>query len=100
MNQGPTITQQGNTLINLSMEQGCILFLQIPLKTMMKLIVFEDVLHCLIAMQNRGKTYKIPLLAKRALDEIPCYKSTKQVHANYRKFEWSMQYEVVKCVVL
>ena len=59
MNQGPTITQQGNTLINLSMEQGCILFLQIPLNTMTKLIVFEGVLHCLIAaMQNREKHLK------------------------------------------
>ena len=100
MNQGPTITQQGNTLINLSMEKGCILFLQIPLKFMTKLIVFKDVLNYLIAMKNRGKTYKIPLLAKRTLDEIPCYKSTKQVHANYRKFEWSTQYEVVKSFVL
>ena len=50
MNQGPTITQQGNALINLSMEKGCILFLQIPLKTMTKLIVFKGVLNYLIAM--------------------------------------------------
>ena len=74
--------------------------MQIPLKTIVKLIVFGGVLHCLIAMQNRGKTSKIPLLARRALDETPCYKPTKQVCANYRKFEWSTQYEVVKSFVL